>query len=481
MAGLIVAALMGLAQTITGLGLPDNLLNFRKDQLGYAVIGFQPDLHAFAGHMLLGAVGLWGYFYSGISRFEKKIVVLVITLSWLGLIISKSRALLLFGLFVIFVWFLWHLWKEKRELLTPVAALSVVVFGLFVFSIVHFSDSLSGIPILSWLGDLANQFKSRDLSSWSLFSGMFGARFEIWEGAIRMWSQFPLMGIGQGNFYRLSDIASFSRSNFLILNHGENAHNYFLQTLTETGVIGGIIFIAVFVAPFLVIKDKRKSIVATVALLSLMLGNIFSHSFLVRENFLLASIVFGLLWASCQNLNDSETLNERVSLYPTNNAPFLSKTLPFLLLLVLITGAVEVYKSFGKHPFDRGYYCYLNHTLSNDGWTSGEYLIDMPLGSEKLEAVIDFSNNGLVDFKRPPELAVDLINSNVLFPVIIQKSFDQNSRKLFLELSLEGGQKIVERNIKAKLKMYDCFTPRNLGGGLDSRRLGGVIETSQVW
>lgn len=476
MAGLMVAVFMGLAQAITGLGLPESLLGFRKDQLGYAVIGFQPDLHAFAGHMLLGAVGLWGYFFSGIAKFEKKIIGFVVAISWVGLILSKSRALLLFALIVMLLWFLSSLLRARQRLMLSVAILSATAIGTFLFLIIHFSDSLSGIPILSWLGDLVNQFKSRDLTSWSQFSGVFGARFEIWEGAIRMWSQFPLMGIGQGNFYRLSDIASFSRSNFLILNHGENAHNYFLQTLTETGVIGGVIFITALVAPFLSIKDKRKSIVASVALLSLFLGNIFSHTFLVRENLLLVSIVYGFLWSSCQNLIDSKTLNDGMSLYPETNAPIFSKALPFFLPLVLIASGVEVYKSFGRHPFDRGYYCYLNHALSNDGWTSGKYLIDIPLGSRKLEAVFEFKNNGLVDSRRPPELAVDLINSQVQLPVIIQKFYDQNSKKLFLKVSLEGNKKIEEKNVKVRITMQHCFTPRNLGLDQDGRRLGAFLD-----
>jgi hypothetical protein len=117
--GLVLAAFMGILQATTGLGLPESLLSFRKDQLGFAVIGFQPDLHAYAGHMLLGAIGLWGYFYSGLSRWERQIVAFVITLSWMGLVLSKSRALLIFAISVIFIWFIYRLWKERRHLLLP--------------------------------------------------------------------------------------------------------------------------------------------------------------------------------------------------------------------------------------------------------------------------------------------------------------------------------------------------------------------------
>lgn len=59
--GLVLSSLLGIIQSATGIGLPVSSLDFRKDALGYAAIGFQPDLHSYAGHMLLGAVGLWGY------------------------------------------------------------------------------------------------------------------------------------------------------------------------------------------------------------------------------------------------------------------------------------------------------------------------------------------------------------------------------------------------------------------------------------
>jgi hypothetical protein len=54
MLGLAVSAITGLIQAATGWGLPETLLQFRKDAFGYAAIGLQPDLHAFAAHMLLG-------------------------------------------------------------------------------------------------------------------------------------------------------------------------------------------------------------------------------------------------------------------------------------------------------------------------------------------------------------------------------------------------------------------------------------------
>ncbi|MBU3604146.1 O-antigen ligase family protein [Polynucleobacter sp. AP-Kaivos-20-H2] len=475
MAGLIVAALMGIIQALTGIGLPENLLSFRKDQLGYAVIGFQPDLHAFAGHMLLGAVGLWGYFYSGISGSEKKIVVFVIAFSWTGLILSKSRALLLFALIEMFIWLLWCIWREKRSLFVPLTSLTTVVIGVFLVLIFSFSNSLNGVPILSWLADIANQLKSRDLSSWSLFSGIFGARFEIWEGALRMWSQFPLMGVGQGNFYRLSDIASFSRSNFLILNHGENAHNYFLQTFTETGIIGAIIFFIATISPLLKGKNKKLLIPAFIALTGLFLGNIFSHSFLVRENLLLACSIIGLTYASSL-VESSATESNHFSGIKKNKYRVRVLVFELLMFIGIFFGSVETIRSFGKPPFEYGASCFVDAPQDSDGWTNGQYSFVLPNGVMDFKLTISNYLPGQRGSTRP--LKVSLINGDGL-------SLSADSIELRREGVIEKtiyltGEKLNISPLETRvlLELTNCSTPRNIGLSLDSRRLGLYLTNS---
>jgi O-antigen ligase len=475
MFGLIIAALMGVSQAITGVGLPENLLSFRTDRLGYAVIGFQPDLHAYAGHMLLGAVGLWGYFYSGISKFEKKIILCAVALSWICLILSKSRALLLFALVAMVVWLIVYLLRNKRRYLAPAALLGLFLFGAILFIVVNYSNSLGGIPILSWAGELAHQFKSRDLTSWSLFSGMFGARFEIWEGAIRMWSQFPLMGVGQGNFYRLSDIASFSRSNFLILNHGENAHNYFLQTLTETGVLGATIFLIALFAPLMGVRSKKLLIPAGIAILSLFLGNIFSHSFLVRENLLLACSIIGLMYVS-SSVKPSEIESHHSNNITKNKHRVSSLVIWLLILIGILFGVQEVIRSFNKLPFEYGASCFIDLPQDSDGWTNGRYVFALPKETVNFKVTI---SNYLPGQKEPAQpLKVSLINGGGL-----RLSIDsiELRRENIIEATiyLTGKkQNISSLNTRALLELTNCSTPRNIGLSLDSRRLGLQITHS---
>ena len=74
-AGLVIAALVGLRQSMFGAGLNVSQLNFRLNGLGFMALGFQPDLHAFGAHMLIGVVGLFGYLQSKKNLWVRLLVL----------------------------------------------------------------------------------------------------------------------------------------------------------------------------------------------------------------------------------------------------------------------------------------------------------------------------------------------------------------------------------------------------------------------
>jgi hypothetical protein len=337
--------------------------------------------------------------------------------------------------------------------------------------LLNYAQSLNGIPVLSWLGEFASALKDRDLTSWSLVSGLFGARFEIWEGALRMWWEFPLMGVGQGNFYRLSDIASFSKSHYLILNGGENAHNYFLQTLTETGLIGITIFSLALIAPLISSINKKALVPAVVALVSLFLGNIFAHSFLVRENLLIAAILFGLIYL----INYLQFRQFIVLiLVRIKRIRGISELRYFWLAFMLLTIFLilkEVAFAYGRNPFEYGRLCFINKPLEEDGWTSGKFEISMPLGSHgvSLNAYLPLSNKISIE----KELGGNLMNYEILN---ITRSLN-NASEYELKFELPDNQVINIANFKVQVTAPRCYTPRNFGINVDGRRLGIKISS----
>jgi O-antigen ligase len=468
MLGLAISAITGLIQAATGWGLPEALLQFRKDAFGYAAIGLQPDLHAFAAHMLLGVVGLWGYFLVCKSKAERLCIAILFLLCSAGLIASKSRASLFIAIIALMVLGLIYLYRHSKKffivsLIAFIAVVCVVLLGA------------GSIPGLAWVGELMTQMQSRRLDSLSDLGGMMGSRFEIWSAVTNMFSAYPLMGVGEGEFYRLSSNISFARSEFLQLNRGENAHNYFLQVLAENGLVGIAVFAIAFIVPYRACQNKQLILPASIGLLSLFLGNVFAHSFLVRENLLLGATLLGLLY-SFSGMNTANAIK---------HLPVVSgrtRLLGLLTTLVLLLGiTIEVAPSFGKIPFQAGADCFVKDVRSSsDGWTSGAWEELLPKGAKGVE-LMAFPNRPNIHRQPISGRLEGLVwipgRGKVLVNVRDYEWTTNTPIKLSLEMPAEYDNSPHVKSVR--LQLSSCYTPRNLGVNTDSRRLGVQIENVQ--
>lgn len=469
--GLLVAVLLAIAQATTGIGLPEHLLNFRKDFFGYATIGFQPDLHAFAGHMLLGAIGLIGYLkILPKPSTERTIVQVTIALCWLGLVLSKSRALLLLALVTAAILVLYLIWKNNKSLFPKILIAGIGVLILLGWFVGHYSNSFNGIPVLAWLGELANEFKSRDLTSWSLFSGIFGSRFEIWEAAIRMWWEFPLLGTGQGTFYRYSAIPSFSKSHFLILNNGENAHNYFLQLLTENGLIGIAILGFAVIFPLLMVIYKEESKLVLYLILATALANVFSHSLLNRENLILLTVIVSLLYI----INKQKIAREKNNSF--NGKNLILSTVLISILPLYVLGYIN---SKNQNPIIFGYYCFIKKQLTHDRWSSGIYELSIPKHIEKLNINTFRPYVGKQSSKNEMKMTFQGLKNNEdgTYKILNSTTMAIDNIKIDntpIKLELKNNNQYDAKNLLIILEK--CYTPRNLGKNNDSRVLGINIK-----
>lgn len=93
------------------------------------------------------------------------------------------------------------------------------------------------------------------LSQIKSFSISFSSRTIIWGGAIRIWEHFPILGGGPGSYRILFPM--YRRPDYFLndISHVTTfAHNYFLDVLSETGILGlaamlaflGVIFVSLF-------------------------------------------------------------------------------------------------------------------------------------------------------------------------------------------------------------------------------------------
>jgi hypothetical protein len=465
MLGLAISAITGLIQAATGWGLPEALLQFRKDAFGYAAIGLQPDLHAFAAHMLLGVVGLWGYFLVCKSKAERLCIAILFLLCSAGLIASKSRASLFIAIIVLVVLGLIYCYRHSKKLFV----ISLTIFMVLVCIVLLGAGS---IPGLAWVGDLMTQMQSRRLDSLSDLGGMMGSRFEIWSAVANMFSAYPLMGVGEGEFYRLSSNISFARSEFLQLNRGENAHNYFLQVLAENGLVGIVVFAIAFIVPYRTCQNKQLVLPVLIGLLSLFLGNIFAHSFLVRENLLLGAVLLGLLYSfSRMGLTNTSIQSNVLS----RRTLLISIAAGFVLLVSMI---FEVAHSFGRVPFIAGADCFVKDLpVSRDGWATGSWEHRFPKGAKGVEIELIPNRPNLT--KEPLNARFEVLSweagrGKVPVLTLNHQWISNESATIFLDLAPE--YRNSSNIVTARIQLSSCYTPRNLGINTDGRRLGMQIQ-----
>ncbi|MFH1207290.1 MAG: O-antigen ligase family protein [Patescibacteria group bacterium] len=139
---------------------------------------------------------------------------------------------------IIMLFFFWKSLFTKRVVLVG-AALVLVLAGsatLFRYSQSHnWSDA---VKIYSTISEqhLASSFNQRLNFNYS---------------AIRMFLDKPLVGFGYNSFQGV-----YARYALSVLEQPRYAHNYYLQTAAETGVIGGIAFLAFVI--LLILKTYKK-------------------------------------------------------------------------------------------------------------------------------------------------------------------------------------------------------------------------------
>lgn len=479
LAALLLSSLWAIFQSSSGVG---GGLGFRRDFLGIPAFGFQPDLHAFAGYMLLGVIGLFGYLKTVGEPFERRIIYLIIALSFVALVLSKSRSMLIIGLLALLILFFVNLWRRNRRnfywaagsLLLVIAMIGLAWYELAIFyktDLGGFNKSPWGsLAKSSWIIQLALELSDRELSHFNEFSVALGGRPEFYRAALRILYFFPFLGVGIGSFYRNSIFEQLTASPTLRSLGGENTHNYFLQTLAETGLIGGIIFSMAILFPMLWAVRQKNSWPALFGLVGLFLGNVYAHSFLVRENFFLAAVLLALLYS---------TYSSKPKITPTCLIPGKLQGLGvfILFLLLIIITSREAFKSFDRYPFSYGQLCFIQNDLSNDGWSSGRFQVNLPGNTKNVTIFFDPLRPNIARY--PLALDFEIIEDGV--GILAKKSInvDQNGLQP-IAIDFAGSSAAVSGDITANLRLSSCFTPKSLGGSFDARRLGLKIEKIKV-
>jgi len=139
---------------------------------------------------------------------------------------------------------LWILYRHRFSSRKILMGLGV---GFVVFIVVASMMKSSPVERVAVIGEEVTRFLSDDEEG---HQSSTGARLSMWHDAVLMWKSAPMLGSGLGDFMVDSEQhikKGISRPRKL---YG-HAHNIFLDTLVNTGLVGLVILVfALFVFPF---------------------------------------------------------------------------------------------------------------------------------------------------------------------------------------------------------------------------------------
>lgn len=153
-----------------------------------------------------------------------------------AIILSSKRAILFSAIFAIVITYLissnHHLGKRVFAIMVAL----VCIYFLYLFAVQY-------VP---GLDTIANKFMNLEGSS----AGVLNGRIYLWELSKEMFFRSPIIGMGYGSYkIAASEINAFTLS----------AHNYYLQVLSELGIIGLSLYLLAFLsAIFYTLKLVRR-------------------------------------------------------------------------------------------------------------------------------------------------------------------------------------------------------------------------------
>jgi O-antigen ligase len=315
----VVQALLGLYQFVFAIG-PEWFVLFDRFMRASGVFR-QPN--PFAGYLglslpLAASLALWAWgcvirgdnaekacifwasYYSGASV----IIVAALLASW-----SRGGWLgALAGLAIVFV-----LRSRASFVWSSAAAVFAAVAGLLGM----FNPSLVPAGIQDRLLSLPESFRIETALSQTVTDENFAVieRLAHWVAALRMWEQAPWLGVGPGNYavaYQAVRLPLWEEA----LGH---AHNLYLNTLAEAGLIGLTAFVVLWIAFIVWVWNKRgqpgdwqtaASLGVLGALAHAAVHNVVDNIF-VQGNYLHLALSIALLAAVCNEAGRSRASSRR--------------------------------------------------------------------------------------------------------------------------------------------------------------------------
>jgi O-antigen ligase len=269
------------------------------------------------------------------DMFWKIFVGIVGILGFLGVFFSGSRGALLGLSVAIVVGIISYIFTLKKQVRVRKTLISLIVVGIILAgSLYGFrkTEFVSNIPTIGRLLNSTVQSVS--------------TRIMAWDIAIEGFKDHPIIGWGPSNYYFAFN--KYYRAEFLRYGYTEtwfdNAHNIVLNTLTERGVVGFVIYISIFLVTifqfWFLYKNKKYKVdihlltIVTVFLLAHLMQTI--SVFDNPTSYLYLFFFLALTNSMMLSVKDDEVLVENKTSKPLS-IPIMAVTGIFVLLMIYST------------------------------------------------------------------------------------------------------------------------------------------------
>jgi O-antigen ligase len=214
----------------------------RLDSIIYNLKGNAGNKNIFAASMVIKTPFLLYLIYSSKNTVSQVVQLIALFLGTLSIFILNARSsyLGLAGVFILFIAYYFladkETWTKKIQqfalVIVPVV-LALIMSQLIIKNALRLDEN-------STYGTVAERLTSIDLSNEGSDN-----RVTQWKSAFNYIQQHPLLGSGYGN-WKLASIP-YERetiNDFLVTYH---VHNDFIETTAETGLLGGLLLLSLFV------------------------------------------------------------------------------------------------------------------------------------------------------------------------------------------------------------------------------------------
>ena len=207
---------------------------------------------------------------------------------------------------------------NRKKLLKPI----LIILSVFILQNVLYSNSkqnLQALERVSVLNDTSTSY-----------------RLNFWESSFEMIKDFPFLGVGIGNWKILS--LKYGKNYINNYEVPVHAHNDFIQIFSETGILGGLFFMLIFISPFyflfkkysvLSTADKELSIFLAFSLIAIGIDYFFNFPRIRPYSFLNLTFVIALIY----NLNAQKVSEINKS----------SRTILSMGLLILMIPSIYIF------------------------------------------------------------------------------------------------------------------------------------------